>query len=321
MDRILLVKPKHLGDMLLLVPSVLALRSQITGVRVDILGNEKSIRILEPFREINQIWTIQGDANCQRLTEDISRIRYDCVIEMHGQPFTMGFVQNNSFGGAKRFLSNSIAARDDWKNAHASRRDWIVISELMGLSEEPLLRPLYPAPNMKLKTLGLPDLKRFAIFQTLSNDPHRTWFVENWRELASGLMSRFDLDGIVLPFGSESEHTRVKQISRGIKRCFVPPKALGFKEHAALARRSTVCVSVNTGTMHLAAAVNAKIVAIWGPESYPMKVWNPLCDNFLIVREDEIVRPSDIRGARLQGGMVDNNSVSTVASAVSELMR
>jgi ADP-heptose:LPS heptosyltransferase len=306
--------------MLLLTPSVVALKHHRPRILLDILGHEESIRILEPFSQIDQLWTISGDEPDQRLDADITRIRYDQVIEMHGRPFSKEFVQKNTFGGAKRYFSDSIVARDEWKNSHASERDWLVISELLGLPRAPLQRPKYPDSNIDLKELGLPDLDRFAIFQTQSSDPSRTWFVESWRELALDLISNFDLERIILPFGPRSEELRVRRISRGIPQCSVPRRALSFDEHAALLRRSTVCISVNTGTMHLAAAVDAKIVAIWGPETAPMNVWHPLCETFLIVREDEIIRPRDVRDARRQGGIVDNNKVSTVSSAVGELL-
>ena len=53
--------------------------------------------------------------------------------------------------------------------------------------------------------------------------------------------------------------------------------------------RARLVVSVDTGIMHLAAAVHAPLVALQGPTS--KKRWGPLSDRAVVVRVGEKCRP------------------------------
>jgi ADP-heptose:LPS heptosyltransferase len=94
----------------------------------------------------------------------------------------------------------------------------------------------------------------------------REWPEERWVELARRLTRSETLFVITGAPSDESRTTPfVKRMRAAGLRCepFLSPD--GFRTLAEVLRRSRLVVSVNTGVMHLAAIVGARVVAINGP--------------------------------------------------------
>ncbi len=87
----------------------------------------------------------------------------------------------------------------------------------------------------------------------------KEWPEEYWRELAQLLGRDFEL---VLPFGSEIERARSERIASGIARARVPDRQ-PLDAMARLIAGAAFVVGVDTGLLHLAAALGVPLVAIF----------------------------------------------------------
>ena len=110
----------------------------------------------------------------------------------------------------------------------------------------------------------LPDIElpeRFAAFfvNTSLNRP-KHWQEDRWKAVVSGLASQ-GLDSVLF-WGNGVEKERVERIASVSERAHVLPR-MSIPEIAAVVSRAKIGIGLDTGLMHLAAAVGIPCVAIW----------------------------------------------------------
>ena len=87
----------------------------------------------------------------------------------------------------------------------------------------------------------------------------KEWPEANWRMLAAALGTGVDL---VVPFGTEAERERAMRIAAATPRARVPDRA-PLDQVARLIAGASFVVGVDTGLLHLAAALGVPLVAIF----------------------------------------------------------
>lgn len=105
----------------------------------------------------------------------------------------------------------------------------------------------------------VPEAPFAVLFHSTSSDA-KCWPEPQWKKLIAGLHG----DGIasILPWGSAEERERARRIAKGLPRAFVPPR-LGLRTMAGLLGAARLCVGVDTGLTHLAAALRRPTVGIY----------------------------------------------------------
>ncbi|HWP26643.1 MAG TPA: lipopolysaccharide heptosyltransferase I [Xanthobacteraceae bacterium] len=100
---------------------------------------------------------------------------------------------------------------------------------------------------------------RYGVLLHGTARPEKQWPVEHWRALAQILAREIDL---VVPFGTAEERRRSERITAGIGRASVPD----FQPLDEIARTiagASFVVGVDTGLLHLAAALGVPLVALY----------------------------------------------------------
>ncbi len=88
----------------------------------------------------------------------------------------------------------------------------------------------------------------------------KLWREDAWREIARALGAR----GLacVLPWGNDVERARSERIAAGFAHAIVPPR-MSIPEAAGLIGNARAALGVDTGLMHLAAALRVPVVGIF----------------------------------------------------------
>lgn len=88
----------------------------------------------------------------------------------------------------------------------------------------------------------------------------KLWSEDAWRELGRALEAK----GIVcvLPWGSDAEHSRSRRIAEALRSAVVPPR-LSIADAAGLIGAARAVIGVDTGLMHLAAALSIPVVGVF----------------------------------------------------------
>lgn len=128
-----------------------------------------------------------------------------------------------------------------------------------------------------LKKQGLTGNEFLVAINPGGNWLPKRWPVINWAELADRLISELGAEVIIT--GSHNDLSLAGHIKMRMKqRPLVACGAFNIKQLAALAKKSDIFITADTGPLHIAnAALSKNIIAIFGPTSveitgpYPMK--------------------------------------------------
>jgi ADP-heptose:LPS heptosyltransferase len=106
----------------------------------------------------------------------------------------------------------------------------------------------------------------------------KDWGIENWSQLISQLAELHRIDCLVL-IGASDEHTYSESLrQKWPRRSYNFCGRLSPRVSAAVLAEAKLFIGHDSGPMHMAAAVNVPIVAIFSSRSLP-GVWFPLSQN------------------------------------------
>jgi lipopolysaccharide heptosyltransferase II len=204
------------------------------------------------------------------------RNHYDLVIDLHGQlrsavfcfasaaPTRLGFSRVRE--GARVAYTHLIPVPT--MDVHAVDR-YLEISDVLGLDPGPpdfsihLPPAAVPAAQALLKSAGI-NREPFALLV-----PGTIWQTKHWRpegfaEVGRYLASR----GLCVVLGGTAQD---REISARIASLCPGTVDLtgrtGLAEFTALVGRAAICITNDSGSMHLAAALNRPVVSAFGPTS------------------------------------------------------
>jgi heptosyltransferase-1 len=140
------------------------------------------------------------------------------------------------------------------RDLHAVQRNRILSGKALGYASQ-------GAPDFGLDRAALAGAgKRYAVLLHATARTEKQWPEESWIALGRAL----GRDGIelVLPWGTEPERLRAERIAAGLTGARVPQRA-SLDAVARLIAGAQFVVGVDTGLLHLAAALGVPLVAIF----------------------------------------------------------
>ncbi|RLB77185.1 MAG: hypothetical protein DRH15_11630, partial [Deltaproteobacteria bacterium] len=155
-----------------------------------------------------------------------------------------------------------IQALGDDLQGPGTRFDWIEEGEKEAINRE--LDSVISGHNGPLVVLS-PGTKR----------PSRAWPPQNFTEVAVKLNMMYGAKIIVV--GTETQKSLNEKICNGHPFMVDFSGKTSIHGLAYVLSKSDLVISVDSGPMHVAAAVGVPVVAIFGPGDY--KVWKPYCKN------------------------------------------
>lgn len=313
-QRILLIKPSAVGDVIHTLPVLSKLRRRYPAARIDwvltpaiaeLIGHHPDLSnvvlfdrgvsggITAPARQWRD-WL----AGLGRMLADLWRTRYDLVIDLHGQfrsailtmathaPVRLGF-DRPCLGPRspqdRQLIPN--AYRHGWtgtregawltythriplprSDIHAVDR-YLLLTPILGLEESPpdFQVPIPPHAEKYIETLlgryGLRS-QSFAVVVPGTIWPTKHWHIEGFATVARYL--RGTGRGVVLA-GSASERERCRAVADRASGVQDFSGQTSLSELAALIRRAELCVTNDSGSMHLAVGLNRPVVSVFGP--------------------------------------------------------
>jgi lipopolysaccharide heptosyltransferase I len=286
--RILLIKPSALGDVVHALPVAATLHRRYPNIRLDWLVEEEAADIvrdhpaisavvvsgrrrwLRQLRGVRQIAPTLGEV--ARFVADLRRRRYDAVLDLQGlfksalyvmatgARIRVGFAEGRE--GSPWVLTHRIAAPP--QPVHAADR-YLALAAAVGATEP--VREYAIALTPQALAVAESVLARCARPRVILHPSARwrtkLWEVERWRELAASLLA----DGLgVMITGGQEDGRMAAQIGAGL----VPAPLslagrLSLKELAAVLGGADLMVTVDSGPMHMAAAMGTPVVALFGP--------------------------------------------------------
>ena len=288
----LLIKLNHIGDTLLLTPTLRMLRERYPEARLDVVVRRGPHVVLEGNPDLSRLFCApapakeRGSALSSLL--DLARTgagllgkRYDYAFDLSNSDrarFLMWLTgsrvrsANNAYGelGAKRRFYNQLSSYA-WGEHHQVLKDFKTVTEALGIDAEP--GPLFVAstePSAQLRE-RLPCVRTsspYAVIHPTSRWAFKQWLPERWAAVADWLHTNRRLDVVFSSGPDAREQAQVRQMIARSKTAHACTEGqASLRELAGLLRGARLFCGVDTVAMHLAAAAQTPTVALFGPSS------------------------------------------------------
>jgi heptosyltransferase-3 len=343
--RVLVVKMRHLGDVLLTSPVFTHLKKTLPEAEIDALIYQESLPMLEGHPAISQFHLydrgIKKLSFLQRLKRELSllwQIRkrgYDLVINLtegdrgaiaawvSKSRIRVGFdPEGKGFKGKKKIYTH--IAKSCRTPRHTVEKQLDVLRRI----------GIFPPPEERDLLLHVPEAARSAALQK-SGLKEGTYLVihpvSRWRfkclspqQMAQLIQELAPAHSIVLTAGPDPHEIamieEILQLIPQVPVCNLAGK-ITLKELAALIQQSRGLICVDSVPLHMASALKTPVVALFGPSSELN--WGPwMHPRSRIVAEKTPCRPCHLDGC---GGSKRSDclyrlTTSTIKAALHELL-
>jgi len=282
MKKILVVSVNWLGDVVFSLPVYRALKAAYPHARVCALAVPRVKEVLEMCFDVDEVIIYDEDGKARGLLGKIG-----AGLALRGMKFDAVFILRRSLSRTLVTWLAGIPVRagffhacwswllthgvDDRGCDQAHRSDvYLRVIESFGLKAKERSSSLQVGRDVcerlatKLRAKGLAGDERIVVLNTGGNWGLKQWPEERFAELTARLTR--ELRVTVVLSGGVSDVMRVGAIA---KSSGVSPVVLAgetdIKELAALFKRAHRVVSADSGPLHLANAVGANVLALFGP--------------------------------------------------------
>ncbi len=289
--RILVIRLDLLGDLMLSVPAIRAVRRRWPRAELTALVLPYTAPLLDHFPEVDRVITFDPNrlrpsgtpwlpavwADLFRLIRQLRALEFDLALALYGPwagllAYFSGARFRVGYGAESHpnFFHLALPGRRYLERRHEAEYT-LAVAAAVGAAGGPgdyWVRPLPEAEarlGTKLGALGVPPgIPLVGVQAGASNGWAKQWYPEKWAAAADEIARRRGA-GVVLT-GTAREWPLAEAVQAGLK---VPAWNLAGKtdilELVALLARFELFLSGDTGPMHLATALGVPTVAVHGP--------------------------------------------------------
>jgi ADP-heptose:LPS heptosyltransferase len=352
--RILIARPDHLGDVLLTVPAAALLRAAIADAHISFLVTTELGDLVRRCPDVDQTYTLPfpplaappdpagWSAIVSRHAGKL-RGQFDLIILSRpedpwsgelalaaGIPDRIGYATP----GTESFLTLALPFHEE---GHAVIQTLRLVEAAANLFGARLVGNLEAAPPGSFvptpaDEAAADEVMREAteagphpiVFQPGSGWPLKNWVPERWGELAIEIRRRWGITPLV-PGGPGEDGlvAAVVEASRGCAYGLAGRLPLG--PLAALYRRASLVIGIDSGPIHLAVMVGTPVVGLYGPLD-PLK-WGPWCapERQRVIRVNLPCSPCDCIfdppcGIPIEPGCCTGITVEAVLAATEDML-
>lgn len=294
--KILIIKPSSLGDVVHSLPFLNALRDSFPNAEIHWIIAKGLEGLLEGHPMINKLWIINKDEwkrikgagttikELRSLFKSLKAERYDIVIDLQGllrsgilakatgAPVRIGFKEARE--GSRIFYTHTVKAG---KDVHAVDR-YLEIAKFLGCNISDIRFPFPLSVNSSLSTLHCQLPNEYAVIVPGARWETKRWHPERFGELASMLSIR----SVVVGGESDSDIADIVVSNSGSNAVSIVGRT-SLKELIEIMRNARFVVTNDSGPMHIAAALNVPVFAIFGPTN-PLRT-GPYGKSHVIIRK------------------------------------
>ncbi len=299
--KILLVRFAAMGDTILMVPAIRAVRAKYPSAVIDFLASNINIGIIENCPYISRKYKFEFSKKIAKLKENIRILRilrsnkYDVIIDfepfirftalfsllLKGK-FTIGFKTEKQY---KHFAFDAYSL-------HSGKQhevdNLLSLPQIIGCGASDRTLELWHSSvaettiNSLFSGFNITGDKVVVIHPATGGENHpRQWPAEYYKILISFLLDNYDVQIVLI--GSDSEYRIAESLSgSSTGRVFNLAGLTGLNGTIEIIKRAKLFISGNTGTMHIASALNIPLIAFHGPTN--AKRFGPLGKNSYVIK-------------------------------------
>jgi lipopolysaccharide heptosyltransferase II len=288
--RILLIRPDHLGDVLLTTPAIRALRYALPQAIIHLLVGPWSADVLANYDEIDAVLTLPFPGFSRTpnpslrspyelaisSARHLRRIGYDAALILRPDHWWGGLLARlagipKRIGYALPDVGPFLTLALPHQHEHAVTQSMRLVAALAEREAEERPALVFPVRDMDrywvrgyLDEWGMGERRRLIAIHPGTGTWVKRWEDQRWAFVADALHEQLDAD--IVFTGSDHELAMISNIVSAMQH--IPALMVGdasIGQLAALYARSDVVLGPDSGPLHLAAAVGAATVTLFGP--------------------------------------------------------
>lgn len=289
--NILIIEQKFIGDLIVITPLIRVLKHHFQNANIDLLVNPSMKSVLSLNPNINKIITNpeelqeydlgillhEGSKKTSKLLKQKARFRIGCTRPLFREP--IGYYLHRKTKPSLK-LKHKI-------------EDNLDVLKTIGISAKDKHLELYvekeaqKSISLLLKQQKITE-KDFlvVIHPCVRHAPSHEWLPERFTELAKILTEKYKYR--IIFSGSEKDINTIDKITTNLDKNSYLNLAgkTSIQELFALIQRADLVISVDTGAMHIAAALKTPVIALFGAGN--PKVWSPYSENSTVIYKNQV---------------------------------
>ena len=317
--KILAIRMEAMGDLLLVAPAVRALKANLPHAELAVLIphglQDAARRVLDPERvftydffsgpELGDGRIFPPDlAGYLRVIRQLRRERFDLTIDFRGDVrtiFWFGFLSGarhrlayEDISAGRFLLTESVGYGDTAKPEIQANLDLI---RAIGLNVDDQGRPFFPVSGGEeqqvsrlLRQAGVKPTDRLIGIHCFARWWGRMWPLDRVSQVIDRLAQRLGVKVLLIGAADDlPDAQRIASMTRSHPINLVGKTTTG--ELAALFRRLELLLCIDSGPLHLAAAVGTPTVSLFGPAN--PAIWAPQGEQHTVIYKGLPCSPCD----------------------------
>lgn len=283
MQKILVIPLRYIGDTVLCVPLLRALKETYPNAQIDVMASQTSQSLLEPCPYVHQILT--EPKGLMKTLDLLKSKSYDAVFLMRksvsmawvcqlaGIPLRVGYDKQRFPWGYRRrgwFLTHTVRY-PSLKTEQYQADSHLSLIRALGKPADDTRLALWTTPEDEraiddlFRTHQLQD-KKLAVVHAVSASFGKSVEYAKFKTAAESLLAE---NYTILFTGIETDRAdidRLMQMLNAPNRLINVAGKTNLRQAFALFKRITLLLTVDSGPLHLGAAANVpKIIGVYGP--------------------------------------------------------
>lgn len=302
--NILVIRADNMGDVIMSSPAIRALKDTFSS-KITLLTSSMAAGVAPFLPEVDEVivfdlpWIKSREAMASEailtLVQQLKEKMFDgaviftvfsqntmpaaMIAYMAGIPLRLAYSRENPY----ELLSNWVPDKEPYTYIqHQVLRDLALVKTIGAVTDDNTLRlnispAAYKVADKKLSAKGVDTQKPWLIFHAGVSEKKREFPPNLWTEAAKKLIREKGFQILFTGSGSEKNLCDALEKTTG-DNSFSVGGLFTLEEFISVIEKALIVVSVNTGTIHLCAAVKTPVVVLYAQTNPQHTPWRVPCE-------------------------------------------
>lgn len=282
--RILIIEVNWLGDVLFSTPFIRAVRDNYPDSHIACLVHPRAAGMLESNPAVDELIVYDEEGVHKsvvakaRLVGDLKKEKIDIAYILH-RSFTKALIaylagakERIGYASKNRAILLTRPLREKPPDSIHKVEYFLDIARQTGLKAVSISYEFFVSDKDRkfaedfMKSSGIHAGTRFVAICPGGNWPPKRWPAENFASLCDRLFEKYGLKTVIT--GSAADRPLAQKITALMKSTAVNTAGLTtIRQLGAILEKASLVVADDTGSMHMAVAMKAPTIALFGPTS------------------------------------------------------